>query len=241
LQQKIISNIRRELTELADEKTKAVLKRFFKEKTAFYGVKSALVEKIAARYYPEVKPLGKSKILELCEELLKSDYSEEAVIAFAWSFRLKNEYETEDFARFENWLVNYVNNWAKCDTLCNHTIGSLVTNYPQFMTDLKRWAHSENRWLRRAAAVTLIIPAKEGNFLKDIFEIADILLMDKDDLVQKGYGWLLKDASIKHRGEVFHYVMKNRQVMPRTALRYAIERLPAQLKDQAMEKTGGIK
>jgi len=70
----------------------------------------------------------------------------------------------------------------------------------------------------------------------DIFEIADSLLTDKDDLVQKGYGWLLKDAAIQHQKEVFEYVMKNRSIMPRTALRYAIERLPADLKKQAMEK-----
>ena len=236
IQRRIISDIRRELTELADEKTKISLQRFFKENVAFYGVKSALVEKVAGRYYSQVKPLGKSEILDLCEELLKSDYSEEAVIAFEWSYRLKDAYDPEDFARFEFWLVKYVNNWAKCDTLCNHTIGALVVKYPQFIASLKQWARSENRWLRRAAAVTLIIPAKEGKYLRDIFEITDILLRDEDDLVQKGYGWLLKDASLKHQSEVFDYVMQNRQVMPRTALRYGIERMPVELKKQATAK-----
>jgi 3-methyladenine DNA glycosylase AlkD len=84
--------------------------------------------------------------------------------------------------------------------------------------------------------VTLIIPAKQGKFLKDIFEITDILLTDKEDLVQKGYGWLLKDASIRRQAEVFSYIMKNKSKMPRTALRYAIERMPADLKKQSMEK-----
>ena len=59
---------------------------------------------------------------------------------------------------------------------------------------------------------------------------------EKDDLVQKGYGWLLKDASIKHQAEIFDYIMKNKGVMPRTALRYAIERMPPDLKKQAMVK-----
>ena len=101
---------------------------------------------------------------------------------------------------------------------------------------MKKWAKSNNRWVKRASAVTLIIPARHGKFLKDIFEIADILLLDKDDLVQKGYGWMLKAASNAHQKEVFEYVMKNKELMPRTALRYAIEKMPKGLEIKAMEK-----
>jgi 3-methyladenine DNA glycosylase AlkD len=90
--------------------------------------------------------------------------------------------------------------------------------------------------MRRASAVTLILPARKGNFLKDVFEISDRLLKDKDDLVQKGYGGMLKEASKAHQQEVFEYVMKNRREMPRTALRYAIEKFPKDLRDKAMEK-----
>ena len=60
--------------------------------------------------------------------------------------------------------------------------------------------------------------------------------MDRDDMVQKGYGWLLKEASRKHTDEVFAFVMKNRQQMPRTALRYAIELMPKEMKAEAMKK-----
>ena len=90
--------------------------------------------------------------------------------------------------------------------------------------------------MRRASSVSLIIPARKGLFLDAIFEIADNLLLDKDDLVQKGYGWMLKAASESHQQEVFDYVMKNKFKMPRTALRYAIEKMPKNLKIIAMEK-----
>ena len=72
--------------------------------------------------------------------------------------------------------------------------------------------------------------------MKKIFEIADILLLDKDDLVQKGYGWMLKSASESHQQQVFNYVIKNKKNMPRTALRYAIEKMPKTLKKEAMAK-----
>ncbi len=62
------------------------------------------------------------------------------------------------------------------------------------------------------------------------------MLLDNDDLVQKGYGWMLKAASESHQKEVFDYVMKNKARMPRTALRYAIEKMPKDLKVKAMEK-----
>jgi 3-methyladenine DNA glycosylase AlkD len=232
----ILSAIRRELKHQADTRTKVSFQSFFKEKVTAYGVKAATVRQIARKYFHEVKPLGKKEVFALCEELLKSDYTEEAAIAFEWAYWLHNEYEPGDFAVFETWLNKYVNNWAKCDTLCNHAIGSLVEKYPQYISNLKDWTRSENRWLRRASAMTLIIPAKQGEFLADVFEIADSLLQDKDDLVQKGYGWLLKEASRVHQKEVFDYVLRNNNLMPRTALRYAIEKMPEDLRRLAMVK-----
>jgi len=232
----IVQSIREELVRLADEKTRLNYDRFFKEKVVYYGVKTSTVASIAKRYYKQIEPFGKAGIFSLCEELLKSNYSEEAFIACEWSYRLRSEYEINDFGVFERWLNDYINDWAKCDTFCNHTLGSFIDKYPDFIVKLKEWTKSENRWLKRAASVTLIIPARKGRFLSDIFEIADKLLTDKDDLVQKGYGWMLKDASIKHCYEIFNYIMAHKWQMPRTALRYAIERMPADLKKQAMEK-----
>jgi len=109
--------------------------------------------------------------------------------------------------------------------------------YPEYISELKRWAKLDNRWMRRAAAVTLIIPARHGLFLDDIFEIATLLLHDRDDLVQKGYGWMLKAASQAHCNEVFNFVMRHKATMPRTALRYAIEKMPDEMKKDAMAKT----
>ncbi len=126
--------------------------------------------------------------------------------------------------------------FALCHILCNHTIGTFVEMYPKYLENLKKWAESNNRWMRRASAVSLIIPARHGKFLPDIFKIADILLLDGDDLVQKGYGWMLKAASEAHQKEVFEYVMKNNEKMPRTALRYAIKKMPKGLKIKAMTK-----
>jgi 3-methyladenine DNA glycosylase AlkD len=232
----VLAAVRQELRQSIDEKTRASAQRFFKEEVKFHGVKSALVKKIATKHFREIKDRDKMEIFSLCEDLLQANFGEEAFIAFEWSYTLRRKYEPEDFAVFERWVDLYVDNWAKCDTLCNHTLGTFVEMYPQFIENLEVWARAENRWLRRASAVTLILPARKGAFLQEVFEISDILLMDKDDMVQKGYGWLLKEASRKHQAEVFDYVMKWKAQMPRTALRYAIEKMPVEMRKRAMER-----
>jgi len=167
---------------------------------------------------------------------MKTGVIEYMTVAQDWFFRLKKTYMPEDFEILENWLRKYVNNWGTCDDFSTHSIGYFLMKYPEFFPRLILWAKSRNRWERRAAAVSLIYPLRYENYLDKVFEIADILLMDSDDLVQKGYGWTLKEASHKFQDEVYQYVLKNKKVMPRTALRYAIEKMPPEMRKEAMKK-----
>lgn len=233
---KIIENLRQELIKNADEKTRLSGERFFKEDVKLYGLKSADTGRISKEHYKTIEDKSKPNIFALCNELWKSGYMEESFVACNWSYNVHKHYETSDFDVFESWVNNYVGNWASCDTLCNHTVGTFVEMYPKYLSGLKKWATSANRWVKRASAVSLIVPARNGKFLPDIFEIADILHSDKDDMVQKGYGWMLKAASQAYQQEVFKYVMKKKATMPRTSLRYAIEKMPSELKAMAMAK-----
>ena len=108
--------------------------------------------------------------------------------------------------------------------------------FPDHVKRLRQWAGLPNRWMKRGAAVSLIIPARNGLFLEDVFSIADDLLLDPDDRVQKGYGWMLKAASQAHPDEVFAYVMGKKDSMPRTAYRYALEKMPKEWRAEAMKK-----
>ncbi len=232
----ILTQIRQDLHDNADLQTQKTFQRFFKDQVKYYGVKTPTVGKIAKKHWQQVKTLDKQAIFKLCEELYRSDYTEEAFVVSYWLPNYVEHLDPTDLATFKEWIERYINNWAKCDGFCNHTIGDLIQKYPQTLPEVKSWAKSGNRWLKRAAAVSLIVPAKKGSFLQDAFEICDVLLADGDDMVQKGYGWLLKEESRKHQQEVFDYVVKNRSVMPRTALRYAIELMPKELKTEAMKK-----
>lgn len=218
----VIREVRRTLRESIDTKAVQTSDRFFKpgEQAKVYGVRMHEVGKIAKEFYKEICALPKKEIFELCEELWQSGYLEEAVAACECAYSLRKQYEPEDFEVFEHWLSANVDNWASCDTLCNHTIGTFVEQYPQYLSRLKAWAASENRWMRRGAAVTLIIPARKGLFFDDILEIATTLLHDPDDMVRKGYGWMLKAASEAYRKEVFDFVICHKATMP--GRRYAM-------------------
>lgn len=232
----ILQELRSELKQNSAPETKQNSLKFFKEEVQFYGVKTASVHKISKTHFRQIKDQSKAEIFDLCEELWQSGIQEEAIVACNWSYYIRDRYEPGDFNIFERWVENYVTNWACCDTFCNHTVGSFLDMYPEFAENLKSWARSENRWMRRASAVSLIIPVRNGRFHKESLGIAEILLMDEDDLVQKGYGWLLKVASESSQDLIYDFIMKNKTEMPRMALRYAIEKMPEKRRKKAMAK-----
>ena len=120
---RIIEQLRAELCANADEKTIGNYQWFFKETVKFYGVRFGTVGAIARRYWKEIKTLHKKEIFSLCEDLFRSDYSEEAAIVGYWVPNLTNQFEPSDLDLFKRWIDSYVNDWAKCDGFCNHTIG----------------------------------------------------------------------------------------------------------------------
>lgn len=232
----VIESVRNQLVESADEKTKASAKRFFKEDIQLYGVKSTAVGQISKQTFKLIKDKPTSEIFALCEELWQSGMMEESFIACKWAESIHARYTAEDFEIFEKWVNTYVSNWAACDSLCNHSIGSFLVQYPGYAARLLEWTHSQNRWVKRASAVSFIIPARNGQFKDEIFRIADSLLLDPDDMVQKGYGWMLKSLAEAYEDEVYRFILERRSNMPRTALRYAIEKMPEEKKREAMKR-----
>jgi 3-methyladenine DNA glycosylase AlkD len=232
----VIKNIRTELLQNVDPVYRNGAQNYFKEGIVLHGVRLPAVRAISAKYYRQVKGLGKSEIFALCDKMLSYDTSEERTIAFDWAWRLRRQFEPADFKILERWLKNHVSNWGGVDDLCRRALGYFICRYSQFLPQVFRWTRSREWHLRRAAAVILISPAKLGRALPEILETSDALLNDEHYLVQKGYGWLLKEAYVKFPREIFGYVMKNKDTMPRTALRYAIEKMPTTLRKKAMVK-----
>jgi 3-methyladenine DNA glycosylase AlkD len=195
------------------------------------------VRGISSQCFREVKHLDKGRLFDLCEGLLELRNWPERAIAFDWAFRFRKRFEESDFATFERWLSWYVDGWGSCDDFCTHAFGSLILQYPALIPDVMEWTESDNRWFRRAAPVVMLYSIRRGEHVDAAFQIADRLLLDEDDMAQKGYGWLLKEIGKRvDPMRVFEYVMAHKAVMPRTALRYAIEKLDPELRKEAMER-----
>lgn len=200
------------------------------------GVRTNVVRKIISSIYNQIKKESEKDVYELIESLVKMKYNEYIIIGFGLAHKYTKNLQEYHFRIFESWIQMYIVDWGQCDDLCCGILGKLLQKYPNLIEQTLTWTSSSNIWLRRASAVSLIISLRLGENLNQAFKVADILLLDKEDMVQKGYGWMLKEASKKFQNEVFGYVMNHKSNMPRTALRYAIEKMPTDLKKQAMKK-----
>jgi 3-methyladenine DNA glycosylase AlkD len=230
----IIPEIRKELKKHVDVEYRDGAIRFFNEPVECYGVRTPIVRQIGRQYWKQVKDLSKNKVFELCEKLYKSNIQEETIIATMWVRKHTKDLKPSDFNTFERWIDLYFNNWAKIDDFCTHPMNMLLGMYPELITKTKKWTGSKNRWVRRASAVSLI--GRNKMELEHVFWVAEKMMMDSDDLVQKGYGWMLKVAADTDQKAVHKFVLKHKDCMPRTALRYAIEKMPPDLKKKAMQK-----
>ncbi|MDZ4153875.1 DNA alkylation repair protein [Methylicorpusculum sp.] len=232
----LIQQIHADLHAAIDPVYKEGATRYFKEQVKLYGVRTPNVRKVATNYATLLKKEPLPDVWRISEQLLQTGYMEDATIAISLVYARKKEWTASDFNTLTHWLHTYVSNWAICDDLCNHAIGYCIETYPEILTTIHSWTQSDNRWVRRAAAVSFIIPARRGTNLADVLHVARLLLYDTDDLVQKGCGWMLKEAAKKHQPEIVTYIEKYKKTMPRTMLRYAIELMPANIKKQLMNQ-----
>jgi len=233
---KIVNQIIEELKILGSERNIEIEKRFFKEPIKTHGVKSKETKALAKKYFSQIKILPLAQVFLIAEQLLKTGYNQEASIAFDFLSRLEKKYVVKHFVVFERWLKKYITNWGMNDDFSTHVLGYFLFIFPQFLPKVKVWAKSKNRWVRRSSATSLIYSLRRKKYFKELLGISEILLMGADLMVQKGYGWALKEATKHYPKEVLAFVMKHKKIMPRTALRYAIEKLSPAQKKLAMKK-----
>ena len=170
---------------------------------------------------------------------MKSRDTWQQMIACAWLSDRFASLEATDFDIFEQWLHRYIFSWGTCDDFCKRVLNPFWEADCGLFPRIREWTRAKGKWIRRASAV-IFIKSESGSYVvriptKYVFEISDRLMNDQDMHVQKGFGWMLKAASVHYQREVYDYVMKNRDRMPRTAFRYAIEKMPEKLRRKAMQ------
>ncbi len=223
LSEEIVAEARRRFDPAGVEKAK----RYFREPIESWGLTMQACQDIAAGFYPRVKgdlPLA----MEVAGDLHRHGCMELPIVGDNLLRRMKGKLTPAHFDAFDGW-VDTLTNWATTDTLCTGLIFVTVRKEPRLAERLLEWTASKNRWRRRAAAVSLVPIARRGEMLEDVFRIADRLMEDRDDMAQKGVGWLLKEASKRHPEEVHEYLVKWKPKTTGLVLRYASEKLPPEM------------
>ena len=217
---------------------KAGQERFFKEEVKFIGCSLWGARKVAKKYKKMLKEYGWTydDMLALAGALMKKDTFEEKTVALAIVQDNAKNFRKRDFKLFESWLGKHVTNWAHTDHIAPHITGPMVERWPELQSSVFRWTKSKNRWMRRAAAVSYVIHGRRGRFHKQIFKTADAMLDDSDDMVQKGVGWMLKEASNYDEKAVVRYLLPRTNKTSRLVLRYATEKVSAKNRKLVLSK-----
>jgi 3-methyladenine DNA glycosylase AlkD len=127
----------------------------------------------------------------------------------------------------KRWLAtDYSANWATTDEMCGVVIGPLLLRHPRLIPQLRAWAAHKNMWVRRASIVGLLMPMRRGNgdACDLVYDIARRLHPDPNDLIHKAVGWALREAGKIDSERLERYLRANVRIIPRTTVRYAIER-----------------
>lgn len=218
-------NVHSKILSLADPKLSINLQRFFKTGKGEYGEG----DKFLGIGVPVIRTLAKSFCdlpLSSVERLIKSPYNEERLLGF---LILNSQYKNADEKGKKNIFRFYfknlrgVNNWNLVDLTAPNIIGFHLMNRNK--TVLYKLAKSKNLWSRRIAIISTFQFIRQNQF-DDTLNIAAQLLQDKHDLIHKACGWMLREVGKRNVKVLERFLKNNYAKMPRTMLRYAIERFP---------------
>ena len=227
--------LKRRLKAAADPRFRESQQRFFTEPVRCIGVRTPDIRKLAGQAASEYRSLLMpiEKILDIGEKLWVGGILDERALALEIAGRFKRQLDKAHWKRFDGW-IDTLSNWADTDGLCLRVLTPILTQRRELISRVTRWTRSGNLWRRRAAAVALVPLARNGEELDAAFEICERLAADREDLVEKAVGWLLKEASRTEPEAVVDFMLRDIGRFSRTTVRYACEKLPKRVRARVM-------
>jgi len=220
-----IEDVRKALRKYADKEKAKVLRGFFKTKPGeygegdiFLGVTVPLIRNIVKQF--KDLPLGDLK------RLLHSKIHEERLLALLILVEQFNQADINAKEKiYKTYLANtkFINNWDLVDLSAPQIAGGFLIDKNR--RALYKLAQSPLLWERRIAILATFTFIKANDF-DDLFRLIKLLLLDKEDLIHKACGWMLREAGKRNLRSEENFLRRHSKIMPRTMLRYAIERFP---------------
>jgi 3-methyladenine DNA glycosylase AlkD len=230
----IAKSVINDLKKYIDSQKKEVFPRFFKtgkgeygEGDKFWGITVPNIRTVAKQYYKDIS-------LNDIKELINNEIHE---IRLTGYIILTYKYEKGDSKEKEN-IVNFylnnlkgVNNWDIVDLSCPKILGEYLLIHPEKRYLLYQLANSNNLWEQRISIVSTYPLIKKRDFT-DTLQISSTLLSHKHDLIHKAIGWMLREVGKQDITVLRNYLNENIHILPRTTLRYAIEKMDKEERDK---------
>lgn len=222
----MLNKLRRDLRNAATPEKAKASAWFFKKSERQYGYG----DKFLGVTVPQQRAIAKKYRdlwLEEIEKLMKSEHHEERLVALfilVLQFERGNDKEKDRIYRFYLANTKCINNWDLVDSSAHKIVGQYLLDKDRSI--LYKLAKSDDLWERRIAIIstTAFINNKE---FKETFKIADVLLYDRHDLIQKAVGWMIREVGKRvSKSELEAFLLPRYKKMPRTMLRYTIEHFP---------------
>ena len=216
------------LKKQADPKWAEVGQKYFKDHVFILGFSAAKFRLAAKELYGVIQPYWTvNEALALCELMLPDPYLEIKGLSIYILERFVKLLQYEHLSLIKQWIDNnHCDNWGTIDSMSIYIITPMIGFDPQLIEEVSGWVHEDNLWLRRASAVSLVKHVRKGRHIEIAHRIAESLFSDTEDLVLKASGWLLKESGKTDPERLEKFLLRHGRNIPRTTLRYAIERFP---------------
>jgi 3-methyladenine DNA glycosylase AlkD len=207
----------------------------------FYNCGTAAMRALAKTIYIDQRdrwPIGEA--MRFADGLIDDPHLEAKSVGIEVVARYRRSFTPALLARWKRWLAsNHAANWATTDAICGALVGPLLVQFPERAPEMRAWSKHRNLWVRRASIVGLIPLARKGQALDLLYEIATRLHADDHDLIQKAVGWALREAGKADAGRLERHLRDYGPSIPRTTVRYAIERFPPSKRAAWLKETRG--
>lgn len=195
---------------------------------AFYNVGTTRMRELARSVYRAHRSdWSIDDAMAFADLLIRDRHLEAKCVGIEVVARYRRTFSPPLLQNWKRWLArDYAANWATTDAICGILIGPLLVMFPPLAREMRKWSSDPNLWVRRASAVGLIALARKGEALDILYGVAKRLHPDRNDLIQKAVGWMLREAGKSDERRLEAYLRANGPSIPRTTVRYAIERFP---------------
>lgn len=221
---------RKQLSAFADKEKAKFLIEFFKTGAGQYAEGDKFLGVVVPKVRAIVKNYGQMTFAEL-QKLIDSPFNEERLASLLVLVKRFQKADSDDVKKqifnFYKKNLKRVNNWNLVDASAPYIFGDYLFKRPRDI--LYKLAQSKNLWERRVAILSTFYFIRFDDFA-DALKISEILMEDEEDLIHKAVGWMLREIGKRDEKTLKRFLDKHARTMPRTALRYAVERLPAKVR-----------